>query len=89
MILVRNRKGTLYFLAREGNEALDALRRAYPERPLAVVKEGDGLAILRVGDLASAGDGDGGERLAIVNVTLPPVPPAFSFRARGPVPSLP
>lgn len=87
MILVRNRKGTLYFLAREGNEALDALRRAYPERPLAVVKEGDGLAILRVGDLPSSRDGD--ERLAIVNLTLPPAPPAFSFRARGSVPSHP
>jgi hypothetical protein len=87
MILVRNRNGTLYFLAREGGEALDALRRAYPERSLAVVEEGDGLAILRVGDVAP--DGNGGERLAIVNVTLPPVPPAFSFRARGSVPSLP
>lgn len=89
MILVRNRNGTLYFLAREGGEALDALRRAYPERSLSVVKEGDGLAILRVGDGSPDGSGDGGERLAIVNVTLPPVPPAFSFRARGPVPSLP
>jgi hypothetical protein len=83
MILVRNRNGTLYFLAREGDEALDALRRAYPERPLAVVKEGDGLAILRVGNGAPDGGGDGGERLSIVNVILPPVPPALSFRARG------
>ncbi|MCL4809718.1 MAG: hypothetical protein KJ062_18300 [Thermoanaerobaculia bacterium] len=81
MILVRNRNGTLYFLAREGGEALDALRRAYPGKPLAVVKEGDGLAILRVGEVTPDGAGD--ERLAIVNLTLPPAPPAFSFRARG------
>jgi hypothetical protein len=87
MILVRNRNGTLYFLAREGGEALDALRRAYPERALAVVEEGNGLAILRVGDVAP--DANGGERLAIVNVTLPPVPPAFSFRPRGAAPSVP
>jgi hypothetical protein len=87
MILVRNRNGTLYFLAREGDEALDALRRAYPGRSLAVVNEGDGLSIVRVGDVAP--DGNGGERLAIVNVTLPPVPPAFSFRGRGSVSPVP
>lgn len=79
MILVRNRRGTLYFLAREGEESLESLRRTYPGRPLAVVKRGEGLAILRVGD-AKTGDGNGDERLAIVNLILPPAPPAFSFR---------
>ena len=79
MILVRNRRGTLYFLAREGEESLESLRRSYPGRPLAVVKRGEGLAILRVGD-AKTGDGNGDERLAIVNLILPPAPPAFSFR---------
>lgn len=79
MILVRNRRGTLYFLAREGEESLESLRRNYPGRPLAVVKRGEGLAILRVGD-AKTGDGNGDERLAIVNLILPPAPPAFSFR---------
>lgn len=80
MILVRNRRGTLYFLAREGEESLESLRRSYPGRPLAVVKKGEGLAILRVGDGRSADDGNGEERLAIVNLILPPAPPAFSFR---------
>lgn len=83
MILVRNRNGTLYFLARDGDEALESLRRTYPGKPIAVVKEGDGLAILRVGDVGS----DVGERLAIVNLRLPPVPQAFSFRARRPASS--
>ena len=80
MILVRNRRGTLYFLAREGEESLESLRRSYPGRPLAVVKRGEGLAILRVGDAKATGDGNGDERLAIVNLILPPAPPAFSFR---------
>lgn len=80
MILVRNRRGTLYFLAREAEESLEALRRSYPGRPLAVVKRGEGLAILRVGDAKSAEDGNGEERLAIVNLILPPAPAAFSFR---------
>lgn len=86
MILVRNRKGTLYFLAREGDKALESLRRAYPGRSLAIVEEGEGLTILRVGDVAP--EGPGGDRLAIVNLTLPPAPPAFSFRARGSATSL-
>ncbi len=80
MILVRNRNGTLYFLAGEGDDALDSLRRSYPGRPLAVVKNGDGLAILRVGNPGSAAEGEAGERLAIVNLVLPPAPAALSFR---------
>ncbi|MFN7989532.1 MAG: hypothetical protein U0529_18795 [Thermoanaerobaculia bacterium] len=81
MILVRNRNGTLYFLARDGDDALDALRRSYPGRPLAVVKRADGLAILRVGDPKPAADDEAGEGLAIVNLVLPPAPPALSFRS--------
>lgn len=81
MILVRNRGGTLYFLAREGDDALGALRKTYPGRSLAVVKKADGLAILRVGEPGTAAEGDGGERLAIVNLVLPPAPSALSFRA--------
>lgn len=80
MILVRNRNGTLYFLAKEGDDALDSLRRSYPGRPLAILKKGDGLAILRVGEPHPAVEGEAGERLAIVNVVLPPAPPAISFR---------
>lgn len=80
MILVRNRRGTLYFLAKDGEESLESLRRSYPGRPLAVVKKGEGLAILRVGDVRTADGGNGEERLAIVNLILPPAPPAFSFR---------
>ena len=80
MILVRNRNRTLYFLARDGDEALDALRRSYPGRPLAVVKRADGLAILRVGDPAPTENADAGEGLAIVNLVLPPAPAALSFR---------
>jgi len=81
MILVRNRNGTLYFLARDGDDALVSLRRSYPGRPLAILKKGEGLAILRVGDPLPGGEGDKGERLDIVNVVLPPPPEAFSFRA--------
>ncbi len=81
MILVRNRNGTLYFLAREGDDALDSLRRSYPGRPLAVVKKADGLAILRVGDPKPAADGETGEKLAIVNLVLPTAPAVFSFRS--------
>jgi hypothetical protein len=80
MILVRNRNGTLYFLTREGDGAIESLREAYPGRPLAVVKKADGLAILRVGEPRSPAEGDGGERLAIVNLALPPAPAALSFR---------
>ena len=80
MILVRNRNGTLYFLAREGVDALDALRKSYPGRPLAVLKRGEGLSILRVGDPRPAAEGEAGEGLAIVNLVLPPAPVAFSFR---------
>lgn len=80
MILVRNRSGTLYFLAREVDEAMDSLRRSYPGRPLAVVKRGEGLAILRVGDPKATEGAGNEERLAIVNLVLPPAPPAFSFR---------
>lgn len=80
MILVRNRNGTLYFLAREGVDALDALRKAYPGRSLAVLKNGDGLSILRVGDPKPTAVGEAGEALAIVNLVLPPAPVAFSFR---------
>ena len=80
MILVRNRRGTLYFLAKDGEESLESLRRSYPGRPLAVVKKGEGLAILRVGDARTVDGGNGEERLAIVNLILPPAPPAFSFR---------
>lgn len=80
MILVRNRNGTLYFLAREGADALDALRKAYPGRPLAVLKNGEGLSILRVGDPKPTAVGEAGEALAIVNLVLPPAPVAFSFR---------
>ena len=80
MNLVRNRNGTLYFLAREGDEALDSLRKSYPGRPLAVVKNGDGLEILRVGNPGPASEGEAGERLAIVNLVLPPAPAALSFR---------
>lgn len=80
MILVRNRKGTLYFLAREGDEALDDLRKSYPGRPLAVLNKGDGLVILRVGDPRPAATGEADERLAIVSLVLPPAPAALSFR---------
>lgn len=80
MILVRNRGGTLYFLAREGDDALGDLRRTYPGRPLAVVMKADGLSILRVGEPRFAEEGEAGERLAIVNLVLPPAPPALSFR---------
>lgn len=80
MILVRNRNGTLYFLAREGDDALESLRSAYPGRPLAVLKKADGLAILRVGDPRPAADGKGDDRLAIVNLVLPPAPAALSIR---------
>ena len=80
MILVRNRNGTLYFLAREGVDALEALRKSYPGRPLAVLKQGEGLSLLRVGDPRPAADGKSGEGLAIVNLVLPPAPVAFSFR---------
>jgi hypothetical protein len=80
MILVRNRNGTLYFLTREGDEALESLRKSYPERPLAVLNKGDGLAIVRVGEPRPAADGEAGERLAIVNLVLPPFPAAASFR---------
>jgi hypothetical protein len=81
MILVRNRNGTLYFLAREGEDALDSLRNAYPGRPLAVLKKADGLAILRVGNPGPAvggEEGEEGERLSIVNLVLPPAPAAIS-----------
>lgn len=80
MILVRNRNGTLYFLAREGEDALDSLRRSYPGRPVATVKKADGLAILCVGDPKPEAGGEAGERLAIVNLVLPPAPAVFSFR---------
>jgi hypothetical protein len=80
MILVRNRNGTLYFLAREGDDALDSLRRSYPGRSLAVVKNGDGLSILRVGNPDPAVDGEAGERLAIVNLVLPPSPAGLPIR---------
>ena len=80
MILVRNRNGTLYFLARDGDDALDSLRRSYPGRPLALVKKADGLVILRVGEPALAAGGRAEERLAIVNLVLPPAPAALSFR---------
>ncbi|HPA51239.1 MAG TPA: hypothetical protein PLP50_06520 [Thermoanaerobaculia bacterium] len=81
MILVRNRNGTLYFLARDGDDALVSLRRSYPGRPLAILTKGDGLAIVRVGDPLPYGEGGTEERLEIVNVVLPPAPEAFSFRA--------
>lgn len=81
MILVRSRNGTMYFLARDGDEALDALRRSYPGRPVTVVKRGEGLAILRVGGADAGVEREAGDRLAIANVVLPPAPPAFSFRA--------
>ncbi len=81
MILVRNRKGTLYFLALDGDDALGSLRRSYPGRPLAVLKRAEGLAILRVGEPHPELEGTAGERLAIENVVLPPAPAAFSFRA--------
>ena len=64
-----------------GDDALDALRRSYPGRPLAVVKRADGLAILRVGDPKAATGDEAGESLAIVNLVLPPAPPALSFRS--------
>ena len=80
MILVRNRNGTLYVLAREGDGALDALRKSYPGRPLAVLENGEGLSILRVGDGKPAAEGEDGEGLAIVSLVLPPAPVAFSFR---------
>lgn len=80
MILVRNRQGTLYFLARDGEESLESLRKSYPGRPLAVVKNADGLAILRVGDPRRAPDAEAGESLEIVNLVLPPAPATFSFR---------
>jgi hypothetical protein len=80
MILVRNRNGTLYFLAREGSDALDSLRVAYPGRPLAILKKADGLVILRVGHPGTAAEGEEGDRLAIVNLVLPPAPAALSFR---------
>lgn len=81
MILVRNRNGTLYFLARDGDDALVSLKRSYPGRPLAILTKGEGLAIVRVGDPLPSGEGGTGERLEIVNVVLPPAPEAFSFRA--------
>ena len=81
MILVRNRNGTLYFLARDGADALDALGRSYPGRPLAVVKRADGLAILRVGEPKAVIDDEADEGLAIVNLVLPPAPPALSFHS--------
>jgi hypothetical protein len=81
MILVRNRNGTLYFLARDGDDSLEALRKSYPGRPLAVVKRADGLAILRVGGPKSTAEDETGESLAIVNLVLPPVPAALSFRS--------
>jgi hypothetical protein len=80
MSQVRNRNGTLYFLAREGVDALDVLQKSYPGRPLTVVKKGEGLSILRVGDPKRAAEGEPGEGLAIVNLVLPPAPVAFSFR---------
>lgn len=80
MILVRNRNGTLYFLAREGDDAFESLRRSYPGRQLAVLKKGDGLAILRVGEPRPEADGEAGERLAIVNLVLPPPPAPIYFR---------
>lgn len=80
MILVRNRNGTLYFLAREGGDALGALRKAYPGRPLAVLESGEGLSILRVGDPKPEVVGEAREALAIVSLVLPPAPVAFSFR---------
>lgn len=82
MILVRNRNGTLYFLAKDVDDSVDALRKSYPGRPLAVLKKSDGLAILRVGDPRPAVEGEAGERLAIVNIVLPPAPAAFSFRGQ-------
>ena len=80
MILVRNRNGTLYFLARDGVDALDALRKSYPGRPLAVLERGEGLSLLRVGDPKPAVEGESGDGLAIVSLVLPPAPVAFSFR---------
>lgn len=80
MILVRNRNGTLYFLAREGDDAVERLRSAYPGRPLAVLKKGDGLAILRVGEPRVPAEDVDGDKLAIVNLVLPPAPAAISFR---------
>lgn len=80
MTLVRNRNGTLYFLARDGDEAVESLRRSYPGQPLAVLNKVDGLAILRVGEPRNKeGVGDG-ERLAIVDLVLPPAQIASSFR---------
>lgn len=81
MILVRNRNGTLYFLARDGDDALESLRKSYPGQPLAVVKRGDGLAILRVGEPHPMADGEAGDHLAIVNLALPPAPARVSFRS--------
>ena len=80
MILVRNRNGTLYFLAREGDDTLERLRSSYPGRPLAVLKKGDGLAILRVGEPRVAAEELDGDKLAIVKLVLPPAPTALSFR---------
>ena len=80
MILVRNRNGTLYFLARDGAEMLDSLRKSYPGRPLAVLERGEGLSILRVGDPKPTAEGGVDEGLAIVSLVLPPAPVTFSFR---------
>lgn len=80
MVLVRNRNGTLYFLARDESYALDSLGKSYPGRPLAVVMKGDGLVILRVGEPLPTTDGHRGEPLAIVNLALPPAPASVSFR---------
>jgi len=81
MILVRNRQGILYFLARDGEESLESLRKSYPGRSLAVVKNADGLAILRVGDPRRATDAEAGESLAIVGLVLPPAPATFPLRS--------
>ncbi len=80
MILVRNRNGTLYFLAREEDDAAETLRRSYPGRLIVVLMKGEGLSLLRVGEPGRLTGDDEVERLAIVNLVLPPVPAALSFR---------
>jgi len=83
MILVRNRNGTLYFLARKGSMRSKP-RKSYPGRAASRAQAGEGLSLCASATRAAA-DGKSGEGLAIVNLVLPrlrwPSPFAVSRRA--------
>lgn len=88
MILVRQTKGSLYFLIREGEDGRSDqnLKDLYPGRPVEVMERRHELMIVRVGPQDEAGNGGSAEHresFAIVGLSLA-APPSRS--GRSPVP---